>query len=252
MQRLSFFPAIPPPVPVSLVEIPEHSCSYLPDRESTSRAFLAEGMDAEVYQRFMDAGFRRSGKVIYQPTCRGCRACVPLRVVVNSFTPDKTQRRCWRKNSDLSVTTGEPNLTEEKFSLYQEYLRDWHGRDEKNDWDGLREFLYDSPVDTLEMEYRDANGTLLGVGICDVCPDALSSVYFFFDPREASRSLGTYSVMKEVAFAREHGMKHVYLGYWVLGCGKMEYKMQFRPCEVLHGDAQWRPVAAEREPVDRK
>ena len=242
MAVFSFYPAIPPPVDVDLLEIAEHTCSYLPDRPSMSRAFRVERLSPALYQKLMDAGFRRSGKVIYQPTCRGCRACVPLRVQVDAFQASKSQRRCWRKNADVSVTFAPPILTDEKFQMYERYQTGWHDRSEPVDRQSMRDFLYDSPVDTIEMEYRDSTGRLLGVGICDICSESTSSVYFYFDPHQAERGLGTYSVMREIKMARELGLKHLYLGYCVFGCGKMEYKMQFRPHELLHGDGHWRPA----------
>src|SRR5688572_18065249 len=122
MYPASAYPALPPPVKVHLIVTPEHECPYLPDRLSTSRAFLAEELPAEVYQAFMDAGFRRSGRMIYQPVCRGCRACVPIRVPVDQFEPSKSQRRCQRRNRDLIVDIAPPQSTAEKLALYQRYL----------------------------------------------------------------------------------------------------------------------------------
>jgi arginine-tRNA-protein transferase len=198
-------------------------------------------MPGEVYHRFMDAAFRRSGKVFYQPVCRGCRACQPVRVPVATFRPSKSQRRCWRKNQDLSVSSGDPHPTDEKFDLYLRYVCAWHGKDRsEEDRDGFEEFLYDSPVDSVEYTYRDASGHLLAVGICDVCPQSLSSVYFYFDPDHAGRSLGTFGAMYEMEQAVRAGIPFYYLGYWIEGCGAMQYKNTFRPCEVLHADGVWR------------
>src|SRR5438445_12599286 len=119
---VSAYPALPPPVDVRLTTLPEHECPYLPDRMARNRAFLAERIDPEIYHGLMDAGFRRSGKLIYQPVCRGCRACMPIRVLVEHFTPTKSQRRCWRRNTDIKVEVGEPVASEEKFALYTRYL----------------------------------------------------------------------------------------------------------------------------------
>lgn len=226
--------------------LPAHDCSYLPGRRSMSRAFMAGSMPGEVYQRFMDAGFRRSGKLVYQPVCLGCRACVPLRVPVSTFSPSKSQRRCWRRNVDLAVTSGAPTATDEKFDLYRRYATDWHGKargdNDDTGWDAFESFLYDSPVDTVEFCYRDATGRLLAVGICDACPSSLSSVYFYHDPAESRRGLGTFGALYEIESARRWGMPHYYLGYWVAGCGAMEYKANFRPCEGLDPDGVWRPL----------
>ena len=176
--------------------------------------------------------------------------CVPLRVPVQSFQPSKSQRRACRRNGDLSVGVDLPQATEEKFDLYRRYTTGWHGKppaedggeDAEGGWETFESFLYDSPVDTVEFCYRDAAGRLLGVGICDICPESLSSVYFYFDPVEARRSLGTFGAVYEIEFARSQGIPNYYLGYWVSGCGAMQYKANFRPCEILHTDGVWRPL----------
>lgn len=243
-QVLSAYPGHAPPYPVRLVVVPEHSCSYFPERASRTRAFAASAMPGELYHRFMDAGFRRSGNVVYQPVCGGCRLCVPLRVPVGTFAADKSQRRVWRRNQDGVVTVARPEPTAEKHELYERYRRDWHGSEEEHDWGAFVSFLYESPVETLEFVYRDAAGRLLGVGICDVCPQSLSSVYFYFEPSEAKRGLGTFSALWEIDWARRMEIPHYYLGYWIKGCGAMDYKAGFRPCEVLGTDGVWRALAA--------
>jgi arginine-tRNA-protein transferase len=245
----SFFPAQPPPVRVSLLVTEEHVCPYLPGRMSRNRAFWAERMPGGVYHRFMDAAFRRSGKVFYQPVCRGCRACQPIRVPVATFRPSKSQRRCRRRNQDLVVTAGDPHATDEKFELYLRYACAWHGKDKTHeDREGFESFLYESPVDTVEYTYRDASGRLLAVGICDLCPESLSSVYFYFDPADAHRGLGTFGAVYELEQAARAGVPYYYLGYWVEGCGAMQYKNTFRPCEVLHPDGVWRPMSLPASP----
>ena len=253
---VSHYPGHPAPVRVPLHVFPPHECSYLPGRMSRTRGFLAADMPGDVYHDFMDAGFRRSGRLVYQPVCGGCRACVPLRVPVATFESSKSQRRCWRRNADLSVSSAPPEATAEKFELYRRYTTVWHGKADGGPADGadagadegrasFESFLYDSPVDTLEFCYRDAAGRLLAVGICDASSRALSSVYFYFDPAEARRGLGTFGALYEIDAARRLGMSHYYLGYWVAGCGAMRYKASFRPCEVLDTDGVWRPLHSQ-------
>lgn len=244
---MSHFPSPPPPVNVRLVTLGEHPCPYLPDRVSRTRALWAEQMPADVYHRFMDAGFRRSGKLVYQPVCRGCRACVPIRVPVDIFHPTKSQRRCRRRNQDLHVTIAEPAATDEKYELYRRYTMVRHGRpDEDESRQSFESFLYDSPVDTVEFTYRDAGGGLIAVGLCDVSPQSLSSVYYYFDPDESRRGLGTFGVLHEIEIAARLRIPHYYLGYWVDGCRSMQYKADFRPAEVLGPDAVWRPLVPAR------
>jgi arginine-tRNA-protein transferase len=204
-------------------------------------------MPGGLYDQFMNAGFRRSGLMVYQPVCSGCRECVPIRVPVDRFTPDKSQRRCFRQNADLLVTAGLPDLTDEKLDLYRRYVTQWHGRDKtsadafdgESDRESLESFLYQSPVDTLEFCYRSPEGKLLGVGIVDVSPRVLSSVYFYFDPAESARGLGTFAALHEIEWARRHGIAFYYLGFWIRDCKTMKYKSRFRPAQVLGGDGHW-------------
>ncbi len=197
-------------------------------------------MTPALYEAYMNAGFRRSGKMIYQPACPGCRACLPLRVIVSHFRPGKTQRRTLRHNHDLRLAIDDPSPSDEKFELFARYESQWHQSREPTSWENFVAFLYDSPVQTCEMTYRDANGKLMGVGICDIGPTTLSSVYFYFAPEESSRSLGTYSALREIECARQRDLAHYYLGYWVNGCGAMEYKANYHPHEIFHPDGQWR------------
>jgi len=238
-------PPLPPPRAIRLTTLPDHACPYLPDRIAQNRAFVAARLDPVLYHQFMNAGFRRSGQLVYQPICSTCRACIPIRVPTDRFARSKSQRRCWRKNADLSVEVAPPVPTEEKFTLYQRYVLERHRRNEQSgveqgaDPDSFCTFLYASPVSTLEFAYRDPVGRLLAIGICDLCPNSLSSVYFYFDPSESRRGLGTFGALYEIDFARRNRIPHYYLGYWVLGCAAMEYKAQFRPNETLDEHGVW-------------
>ena len=235
------YPSHPPPLTVPLTVLPEHACPYLPDRAARLRGFLCDAMDGGVYHAFMNRGFRRSGRFFYQPVCRGCRECQPIRVATAAFVPSKSQRRAWRRNADVAVTvTPRPRPSAEKYDLYLRYQRARHDRDRAEDPGGFADFLYRSTVDSLEFAYRDAAGKLIGVGIGDVCAESLSSVYFYFDPAESRRSLGVFSALWEIAFAGEKKSPHYYLGYWVRGCGAMRYKADFRPFELLGPDGVWR------------
>src|ERR1051326_8018947 len=117
-QVFSHFPTWPLPVLADFQVTPRHTCGYLPGRLSTFRAFEADQVSGEQYQRLLDAGFRRSGKFIYQPMCAGCRECIPLRVPVETFAPSPSQRRVLRKNKDVQVHAAAPEATREKWDLY--------------------------------------------------------------------------------------------------------------------------------------
>lgn len=233
------YPALPAPLADELPLYPEEVCPYFKDRRSRYRAFYAKQLPGLLYHELMNAGFRRSGSVFYQPACRNCRDCIPIRVPVKQFQPNKSQRRAWKLNQDLQLTVGQPEFTPEKQRLYASYLEHWHSRP-KGEAMETKEFLYRSPVPTLEFCYRDPAGKLVAVGICDVCSESLSSVYFFFDPNEASRSLGTFGAVTEITFAQTRGIPFYYIGFWLEQCREMSYKANFRPYELLDWDGVWR------------
>jgi leucyl-tRNA---protein transferase len=85
------------------------------------------------------------------------------------------------------------------------------------------------------VEYRRSDD-LLAVALTDVLGDGLSMVYSFYEPDEASRSLGTFMILDHIARARRMGLAYVYLGYWVRGSRKMDYKARFLPQERLGPD----------------
>ncbi len=231
------------PFALELPVEPEVPCPYLPDQLARYRALAMDAMPPAAYQRFMDAGFRRSGHVVYQPACRSCRACLPLRVPVADFIPRDSQRRVWRRNRDLQVAVGRPHATDEKLALYNRYNTEWHGGEELT-LAAFAETFYASCVETLEFTYRTSDGTLIAAGLCDLTPQALSSVYFYFHPALAARGLGTYGALCEIDFARGHGLPFYYLGFWIERCPSMVYKANYRPHELLGLDGQWKPAAS--------
>ena len=131
-------------------------------------------------------------------------------------------------------------MTEEKFDLYRRYQMERHDGEGNEDSKGMEEFLYQSPVQTVEFNYRDAAGKLVAVGICDISRRSLSSVYFYFDPEQPKRGLGNFGAMVEIEYARKQKIPYWYIGYWVKGCQAMEYKAVFRPNELLYPDGIWR------------
>ena len=210
----------------------EEACPYLPDQQASYRAFSSGSMAPAAYHELMNRRFRRSGESFYEPVCRLCEACQPIRVPVRTFAPTRSQRRVWRRNQDLVVTVQTAEYTGEKFALYRRYAAEWHGKAEVSEGD-FKAFLVESPVATVEFLYRDGEGRLVAAGVCDVCRASLSSVYFYFDPDSTKRSLGTYGAMAEIAWARERGIPYYYLGYWVEGSAAMAYKSRFGPHELL-------------------
>lgn len=237
----------PQPAQMPVLATFEHPCAYRPGLVARDRAFATRHLSPEKYVELMDAGFRRSGLVVYQPNCQACQSCIPLRVDVARFQQRKSQRRVWRANQDLLVKVNDgPVLSAEKLGLYRRYQFGWHQSPEPVTPEDLYRFLYVSPVRTLEMEYRLPTGGLVAVGLCDVCPDVLSSVYFYFDPDHCHRSLGVFGALWELEMARQQAMRWYYLGYWVQECPKMRYKADYSPGQLLGRDGSWRENNLDR------
>jgi arginine-tRNA-protein transferase len=232
-------------------------CPYLPGR--TERKIVTElsGTEAEaLHERLSRAGFRRSHNIAYAPVCPGCQACVPIRVVSEDFTPDRTQRRILRANADLTVSETPARATAEQFTLFQRYQKNRHadGDMAAMGYYDYRAMIEDTPISTGLLEFRDAQDRLLGACLTDWLADGLSAVYSFFDTDQEKRSLGTFAVLWLIGRARSLGLPYVYLGYWVPESRKMAYKARFRPSEILISGAWHRlddgaSVATQREMV---
>jgi arginine-tRNA-protein transferase len=224
-------------------------CPYLPGR--TERKIVTElsGTEAEaLHERLSRAGFRRSHNIAYAPVCPGCQACVPIRVVSEEFTPDRTQRRILRANADLTISEMPARATAEQFTLFQRYQKNRHadGDMAAMGYYDYRAMIEDTPISTGILEFRDAQDRLLGACLTDWLADGLSAVYSFFDTDEDKRSLGTFAVLWLIGRARSLGLPYVYLGYWVPESRKMAYKARFRPSEILISGA-WHRLGDDAE-----
>jgi arginine-tRNA-protein transferase len=224
---------------LGLVPSPPSPCSYLPGRDSRVVVVRPERLLPPLYQLFLDLNFRRLGGVVYRPQCDGCRACRQLRLPVEAFRPSRAQRRCLARNADVAVSVGRPEPTDEKHEVYRRYLASRHDGQMSGSREEFLDFLHDGAEFTEEVVFRVA-GRLLGAGIFDATPEALSAVYFYFDPELASRSPGVLNVLWLVEECRRRGLPWLYLGYHVAGSRTMEYKATFRPNEVLGEDGRWR------------
>lgn len=212
-----------------------HPCSYLPDEQATT-LFLdpSQPMDVDVYAQLSTLGFRRSGDHLYRPHCQNCQACVPARIPVAQFTPNRQQRKIIKRNADLSVTSVKPQFNEDYYALYLRYIETRHADGDM--YPPSREqfstFLVSELPFARFIEFRLAN-QLLAIAVTDVLPNGLSAVYTFFDPRYEQRSLGRYAILWQISEAARQGLQALYLGYWIKNCRKMSYKTQYRPIELL-------------------
>jgi arginine-tRNA-protein transferase len=221
-------------------------CPYVPGRTERKLVTELSGPEAEAqHDRLSRAGFRRSHNIAYAPVCPGCRACVPIRILADRFTPDRTQRRIARANADLIVQEMPARATAEQFALFQRYQQARHGDGDMAamGFYDYRAMVEDTPITTALVEFRDPSGRLVAGCLTDWLSDGLSAVYSFYDPAQPRRSLGTAAILWLVQRARQVGLPYVYLGYWVPESRKMAYKARFRPSEVLVGGT-WRPVEA--------
>lgn len=217
-------------------------CPYLEGRRERKVVTHLSGPDAEdLYERLSASGFRRSQGIAYRPACRGCDACVPVRIAVRDFRMTASFRRVWNRNADLAPADMEAMATEEQYGLFSAYQAGRHGDGEMADmsFDEYRAMTEDSPVSSRTVEYRDAEGRLVAVMLMDRLRESLSAVYSFFDPELRRRSLGTHMILAMIGTAGGLGLSHVYLGYWIDGSEKMAYKARFRPLEVM-GPGGWR------------
>jgi leucyl-tRNA---protein transferase len=218
-----------------------HPCGYLPGRRA-SNAVVDPELDMEpwLYTRLAEIGFRRSGPRVYRPACPDCNACIPLRIPVAEFSPNRTQRRILARNRDLAVTERAPAFDAGHFDLYCRYLSARHA---DSDMETMQEedylaFLVCDGIETRFLEFR-LDGRCVAVAVADVLTNALSAVYTFFDPALARRSLGVCAILQEIETARALGKDWLYLGYWIPECRKMNYKDHYRPHEVFV-DGCWR------------
>lgn len=212
-----------------------HPCSYLEDRSATT-AFVDPDLeiDTELYARMSAMGFRRSGPYLYSPYCNSCNACVPARIPVLDFTPNRSQKRCWKRNRDIEVAQVESIDFAEHYPVYEAYISRRHhtGDMYPPSQAQFEQFLGNSWDCTNFLEFR-VNDRLIGCAVIDVLPKALSAIYTYFDPGESARSLGTLAVLFQVKLAQRLSMDYLYLGYWVSDCQKMNYKTNYQPLELL-------------------
>jgi len=217
-------------------------CPYLPDRVERKLFTALQGEHASTLNDALSKqGFRRSQNVLYRPSCADCSACLSARVRVADFAPTKSQRRILRRNNHLTRDAMSPWAAEDQFDLFRKYLESRHAEGGMADMD-IFEFaamIEETPIRSRVIEYTapahdGQDPELAAVCLTDVLDDGLSMVYSFFDPDRDRDSLGTYVILDHIDIAREAGLPYVYLGYWVPGSPKMDYKARFSALEIYH------------------
>ena len=226
-------------------------CPYVAGRVERKVVTEITGPEAEsLHDRLSRAGFRRSHNIAYAPVCPSCQACIPIRIPVKTFQPDRTLRKLVRANERMEGFEVAARATTEQYQLFQRYQRVRHGEGDMATMSfyDYRAMVEDTPIDTFIVEFRDPDDRMVAACLTDRLADGLSAVYSFFAPGLEKRSLGTYAVLWLIERAKLLGLPYVYLGYWVPESRKMAYKARFRPSEVLVGGT-WR-MLTERDIAD--
>lgn len=218
-----------------------HACGYWADREA--RDLVLDPRDprmGQVYTQALRWGFRRSGDIVYRPHCAACRACVAVRIPVETFAPNRSQRRTLARNADIEARVVPAERNDERLALYRRYLVARHPDGGMDDHGALEfdQFLIGSWNSGRLLELR-LDGALVAVAVTDLVEDALSAVYTFYAPEHASRGLGTLAILKQIVWAQRERRRYLYLGYWIDGHRKMAYKRNFQPLEGFDG-RRWR------------
>jgi leucyl-tRNA---protein transferase len=227
LQRLQFYATTP------------YSCGYLPNLAAQSLIATPQHLiNAKTYSDLIQLGFRRSGKFVYRPHCEHCHACIPVRIPVAQFKPNRSQQRTLKKHHMLQVSVHPLEFQEEHYALYTAYQATRHESNAEDEtMEQYRNFLVQSNVKSMLVEFRQ-NEVLKIVSIVDIVEDGISAVYTFYDssvqtPADKSNSYGTYSILWLMEWCRMLQLPYLYLGYWIKDSKKMAYKQNFQPQEVF-------------------
>lgn len=227
-----------------------HPCAYLAGRQSrTLFVDPTAAIDSASYQALINQGFRRSGAHVYRPHCHDCSACVPVRIPVADFQPDRSQRRNWQRNATAITSIDTPAAFHPAhFELYCRYLAARHPSGdmaEDASADNYRQFLIEPWGGVTRFIEFWLEDQLIGVAVTDELALGLSAVYTFFDPAIADRAPGVFAILTQIELARRLALPYLYLGYWIQDCRKMAYKTRFQPLEAWNG-VNWQLFAATK------
>jgi len=234
LQKLQFYVTTPYP------------CGYI--AKNLAQSLIAtphQLVDAAVYSELISQGFRRSGKFAYRPHCEYCNACVPVRIVLDQFMPTRSQKRAYKQHSDLTANILPLSYHQTHFELYAQYQALRHTADQDfkqnnyaNEAEQYQQFLCQSNVESLMIEFRNVQNQVKIVSVIDIVRDGISAVYTFYNANDQKTSYGTHAIMWLINWAKGLNLPYLYLGYWVEGSQKMAYKEKFNVQEKLV-DGTW-------------
>ena len=220
-------------------EIPgeEGECSYLPTMRSKMMYRLVMDLSADRYEALLMRGWRRFGRTLFRPVCAACNECRSLRVDIARFQASKSQRRIRKRNIEVELVVRRPTVTQQHLNLYNDYHLDMNQRRrwpfrEIDAEQYQQSFLEGDFSFSREFQYR-LNGKLIAIGLVDMTPTAMSSIYFYHDPAYREAALGTYSVLCELDEGFRLNRNWLYMGYYIRDCGSMNYKNRFSPHQIL-------------------
>lgn len=229
-------------------QTPIHPCGYLPNHYSLNIfADPNEEISTQTYSWLIDFGFRRNGRHLYRPQCPECSACVPTRVCIEDFKPNRSQKRTVKINQDLKICKVQNDFKQEHFDLYMNYLQSRHsdGPMSQSSQSDYQEFILGTWSQTHLLEFR-LQEKLISVAVFDELPQGLSAVYTFFDAEHEKRGLGTLAILHLIHRTKELGLPYLYLGYWIEESRKMNYKVNFKPIEG-YVDNSWQKLVIEKK-----
>jgi leucyl-tRNA---protein transferase len=221
-----------------------HDCGYLPDRQAITEERVAAALPGPLYQAALSAGYRRFGDTLFRPRCPDCAQCIPLRVSVEEFQLRRQWRRILKKNTAVEIVVQEASASPEavelanRFHAHRAGDRGWNQSTYTQQ--KYHEQFCSGPVTALAAHYR-LEGELLGIGLFDDLPDGETAVIFHYVARFKERSPGSLNVLWLIERARARQKPYVYLGYWIPGSVSADYKVRFRPAEILEQGA-WIPL----------
>lgn len=222
-----------------------YPCGYI--EKNRAQSLIASPyhlVNGDIYSELIKQGFRRSGKFTYKPHCENCNACIPVRLIVDQYEPKRSQKRAFKKHQDLQANVIQLGFQQDHFNLYQSYQLARHAEDMdtshqlQEQEEQYRQFLCQSNVDSLMIEFRGADDQVKIVSVIDQLQDGISAVYTFYDTTDAAASYGTHAIMWLAEWAKQMRLPYLYLGYWIKQSPKMAYKEKFKPLEKLI-DEQW-------------
>lgn len=231
-----------------------YTCGYLPNKMAQSLIAAPQHLvNAQVYNSLIQQGFRRSGKFAYRPHCENCQECVAVRVILDKFVQNRSQKRAFKQHKNLITKILPVDFYEDHYALYARYqLARHHEKKDDNsadvkpeaetastesDIEQYQSFLCQSNVESVMVEFRE-DGELKMVSVIDIAHDGLSAVYTFYETTDIATSYGTYNVLWQALWAKTLRLPYLYLGYWIKDSKKMAYKQNFKPLEYLV-DGEW-------------